>query len=93
VLEATLNEEIAKAIDHERICLIDDSFDDLELLLGSPNFQLLLQEDAGLLVIVANDLVDDVFPIAGNRLVQEATIVHWLKGSHVGLSIHAASLN
>lgn len=42
MLEATLYQEIAKAIDHEWICLVDDGLDDFELLFGCADFQLLL---------------------------------------------------
>lgn len=45
VLKAALYQEIAKAIDHERVGLLDDSLYDLELGLGHANFELLLQED------------------------------------------------
>ena len=42
VLKAALNQEIAESIDHKRICLRDDSFNDLVLLLRSADFELLL---------------------------------------------------
>lgn len=35
MFEAALNEEVAEAVDHERICLVNDGADDLELLLSS----------------------------------------------------------
>lgn len=63
VLEAALDEKVAKAVDHERIGLVDDGLDNLELLLGGADFQLLLQKDRGLLVVVAYNLVDNVFPV------------------------------
>ena len=78
MLEATLHEEISEAVDHQRISLGNNSFNDLVLLLRCANFELLLQEDGGLLVIVANDLVDDIFPVAGHATIEEATIVERL---------------
>lgn len=45
MLEASLDEEVAKTIDHERVGLVNDGFDDFKLLFGSSNLQLLLQED------------------------------------------------
>lgn len=45
---------------------MDDGLNDLVLLLSSANFELLLQEDRSLLIIVADDLVNDVLPVAGD---------------------------
>lgn len=66
MLETSLDKEIAKAINHERVRLINDGLHDFELLLRSTNFELLLQENGSLLVIVADYLVDDVLPVARN---------------------------
>lgn len=41
MLEATLNEEIAKAIDHERVSLSNDGLDDIELLISGADLKLL----------------------------------------------------
>ena len=78
MLETTLHEEISEAIDHQRISLSNNSFNDLVLLLHRADFELLLQEDGGLLVVVANDLVDDIFPVTGHATIQEATVVERL---------------
>jgi hypothetical protein len=83
VLEAALDQEVAEAVDHQRVSLIDDGLDDFVLLLCSANLELLLKKDRSLLIIAANDLIDDVFPITRNRLVQETTIVHGLERSDV----------
>jgi len=64
MLETSLNKEVAKSVDHERVSLVDDGFHDLELLLSSANLQLLLQEDGSLLIVVADDLVDNILPVA-----------------------------
>lgn len=85
VLEAALDQEVAKAVDHERVGLINNRLHDLELLLGRSNFDLLLQEDGSLLIIVANDLVDDVAPVAAHVAVEKATIVERLDSAHVVL--------
>lgn len=45
VLKAALDEEISKTIDHQRVCLSDDGFDNFILLLRGANLELLLQED------------------------------------------------
>ena len=63
VLEAALNEEVAEAIDHQRVCLVDNGLNDLVLLLCSADLELLLQKDRSLLVVVADDLIDNVLPI------------------------------
>jgi hypothetical protein len=78
MLEAALHEEIAEAIDHQSISLGDDCLDDLVLLLGCAYLELLLKEDGRLLVVVADDLVYDVLPVAAHVAVQQATIVHRL---------------
>jgi hypothetical protein len=63
VLEAALNQEVAEAVDHERVCLVDDGVDNVIFLVGSADFEFLLQEDGGLLVVAADDLIDNVLPI------------------------------
>lgn len=75
VLEAALHKEIAKTVDHERVGLIDDSLDDLVLLLRCADLELLLQEDRGLLVVAAHDLVDNVAPVATHVAVEQSTVV------------------
>jgi hypothetical protein len=85
VLKATLHKKVAKAVDHERIGLSHDSLDNLELLLGGTDLELLLQEDGSLLIIVANDLVDDILPVAVNVSVQQTTVVEWLRRREVCL--------
>lgn len=79
MLEASLNKEVAKTIDHERVCLIDDGLHNLELLFSRADLELLLEEDGSLLIVVAHNLVDDVFPVTRDRLVKESTIIHWLQ--------------
>lgn len=70
MLETSLNEKVTEAVDHQRVCLVDNGFDDLELLLSCANLEFLLKEDGGLLIVVADDLVDNVFPVTGYRLVK-----------------------
>jgi len=69
VLKAALDQEVAEAVDHERIGLIDDGLDDLILLLLGADLELLLQEDGGLLVVAVDDLVDNVLPVAAHVAV------------------------
>ena len=78
VLKAALNKEVAKAVDHERVGLSDNSLHDLVLLLGGADLELLLKEDRCLLVIVADDLVDDILPVAIDVAVQQSAIVERL---------------
>jgi len=42
MLEAALNEEIAKAVDHQGVRLGNDGLNDFELLLCSADFEFLL---------------------------------------------------
>ena len=97
MFEAALDQEVAKAIDHERICLVDNRFHYFELLLSRADFQLLLQEDGGLLIVAAHNFVHDVLPVARHRFVKKTTIVHGLERcnirltagtTHLGLSAH-----
>lgn len=80
MLEATLNEEVTKTIDHQRICLSNDCLDDIVLLFSCTYLELLLEEDRSLLVIVANDLVNDVLPVAVDSSVKESAVVEGLCG-------------
>ncbi len=70
VLEAALHQEVAEAVDHEWIRLVDNCINDLKLLFYSANLELLLEKDRSLLIIAANNLIDNVLPVAGNRLVE-----------------------
>lgn len=86
MLEAALDKKVAEPIDHQGIGLGDDGFHDVVLLLRRAYLQLLLQKDGGLLIIVANNLVHNVFPVASNIAVQEAAIIKGLRGREVGLT-------
>jgi hypothetical protein len=90
MFEATLNEEVTEAVDHQRIGLGDDCFDDLILLLRCSNLQLLLKKDGCLLVVVADDLVDNVLPVAAHVAVQQASVVHGFDRRNILRSIHLA---
>lgn len=79
MLEATLNEKVAKTIDHQGIGLIYYSFHNVVLLISSTDFELLLQKNGGLLVIVADNLVHYILPVTGYILIQESSVVERLK--------------
>lgn len=83
MLEAALNEEVTETVNHERIRLVNDGADNLELLLSSADLELLLQEDGGLLIVAANNFVHDVLPVAGDSLVKQATVIHGFKRSNI----------
>jgi hypothetical protein len=93
VFEATLNQKVSESVDHQWIGLSNDGFNNVKLLLGSTDLELLLQEDGGLLVIVANDLINNVLPVAVDCAVKEAAIVEWLSGWQIGLSFSSNSLD
>lgn len=93
MLEASLDQEVTKAVDHERVGLRDNCLHDVILLLSGSNLKLLLKEDRSLLVIIAHDLVDDVFPVAINRTVEEATIVERFSGWKIGLALRSNRLD
>lgn len=70
MFEAALDEEVSESVDHERVRLSNDGFHDLILLFGCSNLQLLLEEDGRLLIVVGDDLVHDVLPIAADGAIQ-----------------------
>lgn len=92
VLEAALNEEVAEPVNHERIGLGNNGLDNLVLLLGCADLELLLQEDRRLLIVVADNLVDNVLPVAVDVAVQKATVVQGLGGWQVRLTFCSNSL-
>jgi hypothetical protein len=69
MFKAALDEEVAEAVNHERVGLVNNGLDDLVLLLLGADLELLLQEDGGLLVVAVNDLVDNVLPVAAHVAV------------------------
>lgn len=83
MFEAALNEEITEPVDHQSIRLGNDRFDDFVLLFWSAHLELLLEKDGSLLIVVADDLVDDVFPVAAHVAVQQTTVVHRLDRGNV----------
>ena len=92
MLEAALDQEVTKAVDHKWVCLIDDSVHDLELLVYRTDLELLLQEDGCLLVVVADDLVHDILPVARHVTIEETAIVQWLSRAHVSGGLHLWSV-
>lgn len=93
VLEATLDKKVAKAVDHERIGLGNNSLHNLILLLGCAHFELLLKKNRCLLVIVAHNFVDDILPVAVDVAVEKTTVVQRLSGWKVGLTFGSNGLD
>lgn len=93
MLEAALDKEIAKAIDHKRISLGNNGFHNLILLLRSSDLELLLKEDRRLLIIVADNLVDNILPIAVDVAIEETAVVQWLCRWQVGLPLGGNGLS
>lgn len=89
MLEAALDQEVAKPIDHEWIGLGHDCLDNVVLLLMCADLKLLLQENGCLLVVVANNLVYNVFPVTSNVAVKEPAVVQRLSRGQKGLEISA----
>lgn len=85
MFEAALNKEIAEPVDHQSIRLRNDRFDDFVLLFRSAHLELLLEKDGSLLIVVTDDLVDNILPVAAHVAVQQTTVVHRLdRGNVVG---------
>lgn len=78
MLKASLNQEVAETVYHQGMSLDNDGVNDLVLLLGRSDLELLLQEYGGLLVVDAYDLVDNVLPVASGVAVEKTAIVQRL---------------
>ncbi len=87
MFEAALDQEIAEAVDHQGISLGNDGFNDLVLLFRSANLEFLLEEDGGLLVVVTDNLVDNILPVAIDIAIQQTAVVEGLGGWKVGLAL------
>ena len=83
--EAALDEEVPKTIDHQRVSLSNDSLNDIVFLLHRTDLQLLLKKDGCLLIVVADDLVYNITPVAVHRTIQQATVIKRFKRSDVRL--------
>lgn len=78
MLKAPLNQEVAETVDHQGMSLDNNGVNDLVLLLGRSDLELLLQEYRGLLVVDAYDLVHNVLPIASSVAIEKAAVVQGL---------------
>lgn len=86
MLKTALNKKVTKAVHHQGIGLSNNRFNNVVLLLGRADLQLLLEEDGGLLIVVANNFVDNVLPVTVNRTIEQTAIVQRLRGREVGLT-------
>jgi len=93
MLEATLNQEVAKTVDHQWIGLRNNCLNNFVLLLCGTDLELLLQKDRSLLIIVAHNLIDDVLPIAIDSTIKKAAVVQRFGGWQVGLSLCRSALS
>ena len=87
VFKATLDQEVSKTIDHQRICLSHNRLHDFVLLFRGANLELLLQKDGGLLVIAADNLVNNILPVAVHITVQQTAVIEGLSWSEIGLTL------
>lgn len=92
MLEASLYQKVTEAIDHQRVGLGNNCFHDFVLLIRSSDLELLLQKDGSLLVVVANDLVNDVLPVAVDIAIKQTAIVQRLRSGQVGLALRGRRL-
>jgi hypothetical protein len=75
MFKATLNQEVAEAINHQVVSLSNDGIDDIKLLLRRARLELVLQEDGSLLVIVLDDSIDDHVVVAAHAAIKQAAVV------------------
>ena len=92
MLETTLNEEVTKPIDHQRISLVHYSLNNIVLVFGGANFELLLKEKRGLLIIVADNFVYYKLPVTRNILIHKSAIIEWFERLTVRLHSNRSSL-
>jgi hypothetical protein len=64
VFETPLNEKVAETVDHQLISLSNNSINNRMFLLCSADFEFLLQKDRCLLIVIADNLVNNILPIA-----------------------------
>ncbi len=93
MLKASLDQEVAEAVDHQWIGLCHNRLDDVILLLSCADLELLLKEDRSLLIIVAHDLVNNVLPVAINSTVKQTTVVERLGSRQIGRTLGNSSLD
>jgi hypothetical protein len=86
MFEATLNQKVSKAVDHELVGLCNDSIHDSMLLIRGTNLQLLLKKDRGLLVVVANNFVHNVLPVAIDAAFEQTSVVKGFDGRDISLT-------
>lgn len=92
MLEAALDQKITEPVNHQWICLSNDGLDDVILLLSGTNLELLLKEDRCLLIIVANNLVNNILPVAVDSAIKKTAIVERLSGWQVSLTLSSNHL-
>jgi hypothetical protein len=92
MLKAALNQEVSKAVDHQWICLSDDSLNNVILLLSGANLELLLEEDGSLLIIIADNLVNNVLPVAIDSAIKKTAVVERFSGWQISLTLWGSSL-
>lgn len=85
VFKAALYKEISKPVDHQRISLRNDCINDGMLLFHCPNLEFLLEENGCLLVIVANNLVHNILPIAVDASLEQSPVIQGLHGGDICL--------
>lgn len=90
MLEAALDQKVSEAVDHQGVRLRDNGLDDIVLLLGGSHFELLLEKDGRLLVVVANNLVNDVPLVAVDVAIEQTTVVERLRRRELHGGIRAS---
>lgn len=93
MLKATLDQKVAKTVNHEWISLGNDCLDNIILLLSGTDLELLLEEDRSLLVVVANDLVNNVLPVAIDSTIKESAVVERFRGGKISLALRGNGLS
>jgi hypothetical protein len=72
--------------------LCNNSLNYIILLLSSANFELLLEEDGSLLIIIADDFIDNILPVTIDGTIKKTTVVKRFSGWQIGLTFRGSSL-
>lgn len=84
MLKAALNQEVAEAVNHERVGLSYNGFDKLKPVLRCAYFELLLEKDGRLLIGIANDPHDNFRRIVDGVTSQHGAVVQVLAWANEG---------
>lgn len=70
----------------------NNCFNNIILLISGPNFELLLEEYRRLLIIITNNLVYNILPIAVHSTIKKTAVIEGLSCRQISLSLSSDGL-